>query len=310
MMAAKDLKNQLATKAANGNGNGASTAVAARQPADTFEALMLKHEDQFRMALPKAVGFERFMRTALSTIRGNNQLRQCEAVSVMGSLMTAAQLGLEVGPLGHAYLVPFNDNKSKPPKKLAQLIIGYRGLLHLARNSGEVKSVMVEPVYENDEFHYELGLNPVIKHVPALKDRGNRILYYGVAHFNNGGYQMRVMTMDEIYARRNRSSSWRSGNSPWKTDEDAMCRKTVLRAMWSWLPMAVEQLQAVQADETVRMDLSGDAEYIEGTYDVMDEEHDIDAVGVDPQADAPNVPEQPELDVDPEDPLAPDPRGF
>lgn len=253
-----ELKQRLAARA-----NG-ETAIAERRPADTFEALLLKHEDQFRMALPKAVGFERFMRAALSTIRSNSQLRQCDAVSVMGALMTSAQLGLEIGPLGYAYLVPFNDRRSG--KKLAQFIIGYRGMLKLARNSGEIKSVMVEPFYQNDAFEYELGLNPNIKHVPVLTNRGNRLGYYGIAHFNNGGYQIRVMSMEEIYARRNRSASWNSPHSPWKTDEDSMCRKTVLRAMWSWLPMAIEAMEAVASDETIRIDPSGDAEYIDANH--------------------------------------------
>src|SRR5690625_3205730 len=157
------LKNQLAAKASG------ETAVSERKGSDTFETLMLRHEEQFRMALPKAVGFDRFMRAALSVIRSNNDLKSCDAVSVMGSLLTSAQLGLEVGPLGHAYLVPFNDRRNN--RKLAQLIIGYRGLLQLARNSGEIKSVMVEPVHENDTFEYELGLEPIIRHIPALKDR-------------------------------------------------------------------------------------------------------------------------------------------
>ena len=104
------LKAQLTQKAQKSE-NGVETAVAERKPADTFEALLLKYQGNFMQALPKAVGFERFMRTALTTIRNNPQLKQCDAVSVMAALMTSAQLGLEVGPLGHAYLVPFRDKR-------------------------------------------------------------------------------------------------------------------------------------------------------------------------------------------------------
>lgn len=269
------LKAQLTQKAQKSE-NGVETAVAERKPADTFEALLLKYQGNFMQALPKAVGFERFMRTALTTIRNNPQLKQCDAVSVMAALMTSAQLGLEVGPLGHAYLVPFRDKKSG--KTLAQFIVGYRGMLELARRSGEIESVMVEPIHENDEFEYELGLNPTIKHKPALTNRGKRLGYYGVVRFRNGGYQLKVMSMDEIYAHKARSKAANAG--PWVTDEDAMCRKTVFRAMWKWLPMAVEHMETVEtADETVRMDVEAEPEFptVDAEYSVYDGGTDNDS---------------------------------
>lgn len=32
--------------------------------------------------------------------------------------------------------------------------------------------IQAQAVYENDEFEYELGLNPRLEHRPALHDRG------------------------------------------------------------------------------------------------------------------------------------------
>ena len=59
--------------------------------------------------------------------------------SLMSAIVKASQLGLEVGSaMGHAYLVPY--------KTEATLIIGYRGMLALARRSGEIQSITARVV--------------------------------------------------------------------------------------------------------------------------------------------------------------------
>ncbi|WP_156043007.1 hypothetical protein [Robinsoniella sp. KNHs210] len=45
---------------------------------------------------------------------------------------------------------------------------------------------MAQAVYENDEFEYELGLKPTLIHRPALKDRGEVKLFYGLFKLTNG----------------------------------------------------------------------------------------------------------------------------
>ena len=94
--------------------------------------------------------------------------------------MQAAQLGVEPNtPIGQAYLIPYGNQ--------VQFQLGYKGLIDLAYRSGEVQSIQAHEVHENDTFEYELGLNPKLKHVPAMKDRGPVILYYAVIKLKNGG---------------------------------------------------------------------------------------------------------------------------
>ena len=64
-------------------------------------------EKQFAAALPKHINSERFTRIAITTIRQNPDLAKCSQESLLGSLMVLAQLGLEPGVLGQAYLLPF-----------------------------------------------------------------------------------------------------------------------------------------------------------------------------------------------------------
>src|SRR4051812_25832397 len=64
---------------------------------------------QIARALPKATGMtpERFTRLVMTEISRNSTLQECSVESFLGAMMYAAQLGVEPGPLGHAYLVPF-----------------------------------------------------------------------------------------------------------------------------------------------------------------------------------------------------------
>ena len=108
---------------------------------------------------------ERFTRMVLTALSKDNKLASCTPNSFLGAMMQAAQLGLEPNtPLGQAYLIPF---KNKGVLEV-QFQIGFKGMIDLAYRSKEVTDISAQCVYENDEFEYELGLSPVLKHKPAL----------------------------------------------------------------------------------------------------------------------------------------------
>ena len=128
---------------------------------------------------------EKMARVVVNELSSNAYLRGIAAQnpnSLIRSVMQSSQLGLEVGGhLGQAYLVPF--------KSEINLIVGYRGLLSLARRSGEITSINAEIVYEKDEFDLSLGLEPKVIHKPFLKgERGEPVLVYMSAHFKDGGH--------------------------------------------------------------------------------------------------------------------------
>lgn len=225
------LKDKLAV-ANTGEGGG--------QP--TIAALIKAQEHEIARALPSTgITPERFTRIVLTEIRKNPKLAQCEPQSLLGSMMVAAQLGVEVGGhLGQAYLVPY--------KRECTLILGYKGILALARRSGTIVSIVARAVHERDEFTYEYGLNETLVHRPALGERGPAIAYYGVAKFTDGGHLIHVMSKSDIDARRKRSKA--SGDGPWVTDYDAMACKTVIRAMAPFLPLTTEVQRGIALDET------------------------------------------------------------
>ena len=88
---------------------------------------------------------------ALTAFRNNKDLQACDQGSILASVMIASQLGLEIGVLGHAYLVPY--------KGQCQLIPGWRGLVDLVSRAGKA-TVWTGAVYEGDGFDYALGDSP------------------------------------------------------------------------------------------------------------------------------------------------------
>ena len=234
-------------------------------PEQTVEAYMKKMGPRMAEVLPKHMDMDRMSRIALTTIRTNPTLLECTVPSLMGAVMQAVQLGLEPGLLGHCYLLPFNKNagtKQNPQwVKEVQFIIGYKGMIDLARRSGHIQSIYAHAVYENDEFEYELGLHPKLTHKPSFGDRGKFIGAYAVAHFKDGGYQMEFMPESEIEKRRGRSKSKDFG--PWKSDYEEMAKKTVVRSMFKYLPISIEVQTQAQHDEVVRKDITAEPEFIE-----------------------------------------------
>jgi recombination protein RecT len=245
------LKNQLANKA--------NKEAVASSPAQTIAAYLKKMGPEIEKALPKHMDADRMARIALTTIRTNPKLLECSVPSLLGAVMQAAQLGLEPGLIGHCYLVPFKNGKTGQTD--VQFIIGYKGMIDLARRSGNIESIYAHAVYSNDTFEYEYGLHPKLVHKPAMTDRGEFIGAYAVAHFKDGGYQFEFMPKEEIEKRRKRSKAANAG--PWVTDYEEMAKKTVIRHMWKYLPISIEiQQQAVQ-DEVVRKDITSEPEHVE-----------------------------------------------
>ncbi|MED1304736.1 recombinase RecT [[Bacillus thuringiensis] serovar konkukian] len=251
----ESIKNQLANRTENKPAS----------PEQTVEAYMKKMGPRMAEVLPKHMDMDRMSRIALTTIRTNPMLLECTVPSLMGAVMQAVQLGLEPGLLGHCYLLPFNKNvgtKQNPEWiKEVQFIIGYKGMIDLARRSGHIQSIYAHAVYENDEFEYELGLHPKLTHKPSFGDRGKFIGAYAVAHFKDGGYQMEFMPESEIEKRRGRSKSKDFG--PWKSDYEEMAKKTVVRSMFKYLPISIEVQTQAQHDEVVRKDITEEPEFIE-----------------------------------------------
>lgn len=206
-------------------------------------------QNQMALALPKSMTADRLTRIIMTECRKTPALMSCAPESFFGAVLQCAALGLEPGSaLGHCYLLPFGNGKDKSGRANAQLIIGYRGMIDLARRSGQIISLSAYCAHEKDEFEYTLGLEPNIIHKPSpVADRGLVTHVYAVAKLKGGGVQFEVMSRAEIEAVRKTSKAGSSG--PWSSHWDEMAKKTVIRRLFKYLPVSIEAVRAVEVDE-------------------------------------------------------------
>lgn len=246
-------------------------AVAKKQP-QTIKDYINAMSGEIAKALPQVMTPERFTRIALSAVSNTPKLGNCTPQSFLGAMMNAAQLGLEPNtPLGQAYLIPFENRKKGITE--CQFQIGYKGLIDLAYRSGEVKMIDAQTVYENDEFEYELGMDPVLKHKPARTNRGNPIYFYATFKLTNGGQGFQVMSIEDVQEHAKKYSKTYN-NGPWQTNFEEMAKKTVLKKLLKYAPLKTEFVKQVTQDETIKTKLSDNMEDVPNEYmDVEYEEH-------------------------------------
>lgn len=222
----------------------------ARGTATAFD-LVESMAGQFGRALPPEMSVDKFVRDAITELKQNRDLQACTAESLLGAFMTAARLGLEVGgPLGMFYLTP---RKLRGVPSVVP-IVGYRGLVELARRSGRVGVVDADIVRAGDLFEtgYDSGRGGKFAvHKPADFDETREpigVLAY--AELTGGGRPFRYLPIGAVMDRKGRGAAGDSG--PWRTDRDAMIRKTGIRALAAVLPQSSALALARAVDEQVQ----------------------------------------------------------
>ena len=220
----------------------------------TIEEMLLG--DDFKKALLKVATKhltpERMIRLIEGELKANPKLKECTAGSFFSACIQSFQLGLEIGgALGKGYLVPYKNFKTNITT--CTYVLGYRGMLDLARRSGEVKNIYACEVCENDFFEYEQGLYPKLVHKPVLKNRGNEIGFYAVAHIKDSIPQFEFMSYEEVLKIKEQSKASSSG--PWVSNFTEMAKKTPLRRLFKWLPVSIELQTALALDEQADLGL-------------------------------------------------------
>lgn len=243
--------------------------IAARGKPKTLNDYIKNMEGEIAKALPSVITPERFTRMTLTAVRTTPGLADCDKMSFLAAMMSAAQLGLEPNtPLGQAYILPFKNNKKGVTE--VQFQIGYKGLIDLAYRSGEVELVQAQCVYENDTFECEYGIEPKLKHIPADRDRGELVKVYAMFRTKSGGYGFEVMSVDDIRKHASKySKAYGSQYSPWKTSFEEMAKKTVLKRVLKYAPLKSDFVRGITQDGTIKNELSDDM------YSVPSEQADI-----------------------------------
>lgn len=238
------------------------TAVAgaqAQKPAG-LPALLQQMRPQLALALPKHLNPDRMVRIALTELRKNPALNECNAQTVLASVVIASQLGLEPGINGQGYLIPY--------KGTCTFVPGWKGLVDLAQRSGRA-SVWTGAVFDGDEFDYEYGTKPYLKHKPGAENDPAKMTHaYAVGWVRGAEYPVvEVWPVAKVWKHRDRFN--KVGRSHYSFNHPEMyARKVALLQVLKYMPQSIELATAMDlenAAEAGRQNLDLN-EAIEGTF--------------------------------------------
>lgn len=203
--------------------------------------LLKKFQLKISSVVPKHVQEVVILNAVMNSVRKNPKLLNCSNGSMLSAIMCCAETGLVPdNPLQLCHLVPFKGQVIWIP--------GYRGLVELARRSGEIGDVDSDVACINDEFYYERGLNQNIVHKPNLRDRGEMTHFYAIMWYLDSRIRAKfeVMTFEEV--ERIRDSSPGRNNDPWRLHFSEQARKTVLKRLMKTAPLSSQLALAINQD--------------------------------------------------------------
>lgn len=208
-----------------------------------------------------------FITSVLQIATSNKLLENVEPVSIYNSAAIAATLDLPLNNnLGFAWIVPYNGK--------AQFQMGWKGLVQLAQRTGQYQRINVTEVYEN-QFKKWNSLTEELDADFTVEGSGNIVGYCAYFRLNNGFEKLVYWSREKTIAHGKRfSKSFTSG--PWKTDTDAMCKKTVLKHTLSqWGILSIEMQTALKVDQAaVTNPDTVDVDYVDSSEQTVNKEEE------------------------------------
>lgn len=235
----------------------ANRAEAAKEPTPIQSLItdMERFTPQIERALPKSMkpDADRLTRIAITAVRNNDKLALCSPLSIMGALMTCAQLGLDPGFGGKAFLAP--DWNSELGRHECTFLLGYHGAIELFYRHPNARRLAARPVKDNDFLDYKYGTEgrDYLEHKPAATDRGSAYAWYAVAAYRDGGGGFEVLYREDVEYRRSFSPD--PHGYMWTRFYDRMARKSAFRELFTWLPTSRDLELAMAHDGRVRTEL-------------------------------------------------------
>lgn len=200
----------------------ATTAVAQTNAGGLVEILNAAMPDMKRLA-PKYVNLQRLTALAIEAKMRSPMLANCSAVSVVNFCKKCAEMGTDRVGAGGMWPVPFKNGDRYDMVPMPD----WRLLVERCKKAKCITHATAECVYEADLFEMERGLEPKLKHVPALKDRGELLGAYCVYLLPDGTKDFSWMPVSEVSHIRGKSKA--ANNGPWVSDFGEMAKKTVVR---------------------------------------------------------------------------------
>ena len=220
-----------------------------------------------------------FMSSVIEIVTGSPELQQCTPESILSESLKAASIHLPLNKaLGRCYVVPFK-NKGIPT---ATMVIGYKGYIQLAKNSGKYRNINADVVYEG-QITYTNYLTGEIKidHAPT----SDKVVgFFAYIEELNGFNKTLYMSIDQMahYAKTyvtylkfnnkvtedtlKQKMQYHATHGPeqgigWMSDSVTMAKKTCLRQLLTkWGDLSIEQQEAIANDVSWDSTMSRDEE--------------------------------------------------
>lgn len=227
-----------------------------------FSKVLNRMKPQIALALPKHMSADRMARLALTAFSTNKDLQACKVDSILASLMTATQLGLEPGINGQGYLIPY--------KGTCTFVPGWKGLVDLVSRAGRA-TVWTGAVYEGDQFDYQLGDEPFCRHKPGDGD-GQFTHIYAIGRVRDA--QMPVI---EVWTRgkikKHLTQYNKVGNRHYamasESNLEMYARKVALLQVLKYMPSSIELSNAITVSHAAE---AGQGAIIEGDLVIVNTE--------------------------------------
>jgi len=264
-----NLRDRVAAQRQAGGNGGSGNGGGEIERATSLKQQIEKMTPEYQLAMPSGMEATQLVRDAITCLRTIKKLDACDPTSVLGALMTCAQLGLRPAVLGQAWPLPYWDYKEKGYK--AQLVIGYQGYVELGYRSGRISAITSRIVRHGEKFSLvfhedrdELTHEPDPDGMP-----GEMRCFYSTARLTNGGYTVtEPWSLARMEAHRDKHAPRNQDKEivgPWKDNFPQMGQKTMVLVNYRLLPKSAEMAIAMEADGGLRLDLSPKANAAEVT---------------------------------------------
>ena len=196
---------------------------------DTTNQACLDSKELLEQVGIKPEAYARVVLTALST--GSPKILDCTPQSLRNSILKCATLGIL--PDGdQASIVPYGGK--------AKLVVGWKGMADLAREAIPGIALVMEAVTTADEFVYEEGLKPILRHVKNPTGErcteGNFLASYMLAWMPGNEMPERVVMFKPEIDHIRKTYTW-EGSEAWIREYAEQAKKTAGRRMGKRLPI-------------------------------------------------------------------------
>jgi recombination protein RecT len=217
--------------------------------------LSQEHRNELARVIPRHVPQDLFERNLGYALAREPRLITMEPTLVFHEVAKLTALSLLLDPhFGEAYIIIAYDGRLKT--EVPQGRVGYRGLMKLAKQSGEIGIIYASEVCEHDVFKETRGDDKRLVHEPdSFGQRGAIVGYYSHVTYRTGAKDHETMTLEDVHKIRNRSDGWKAfqadkiRSTPWGTDENEMAKKTVIRRLCKRLPQSPDLAAALKLED-------------------------------------------------------------